>query len=96
MNNADIEMKKYLGIPEDYKASFNTLYQVARRFEEMTGNDQSISAFGMVWWLDVYGDFTTKRDVYSKIVNQIFIGMGKDMPQLFPFIELCQNRYKDD
>ena len=96
MTEAEKQMKIYLGLPEDYNASFNSMLTVANRFEQMTGNDQGISPFGIVWWLDIYGDFTTKKDVYSKIVNQIFMGLGKDMAQLFPFIELCQSGYKDD
>ena len=94
-NQAEVEMKKYLGIPKDYKSSFPTLYKVATMFEEMTGNDQEITPFALVCWLDKYGDFTTKKDVYSKIVNKIFTGMGADMVSLFPFIELCQNDYKE-
>lgn len=95
-NPAEIEMKKYLGIPEDYKASFDTLFKVATRFEQMTGNDQEISPFGIVCWLDTYGNFTEKRDLYSKIVNQIFMGMGKDIVILLPFIELCANNYIEE
>lgn len=93
---AELEMKKYLGIPEDYKASFDTLYKVATRFEQITGNDQEITPFGIVCWLDKFGNFTEKRDLYSKIVNQIFIGMGSNMVQLFPFIELCANNYIEE
>ena len=96
MTEAEKQMKIYLGLPEDYNASFNSMFIVASRFEQMTGNDQNVSVFGLVWWLDLYGDFTSKKDVYSKIVNQIFIRMGKDMVQIFPFIELCQSGYKDD
>lgn len=93
---AEVEMKKYLGLPSDYKATFNTMYVVATRLEEMTGNDEGPSAFGLVWWLDKYGNFTEKKDVYSKIVYQIFIGMGEDMSQLFGFIELCSNNYIEE
>lgn len=95
-NQAEIKMKEYLGLPEDFKATFQDMYTVATRFEEMTGNDQEVSPFGIVWWLDIYGNFTEKKDKYSKIVNQIFIGMGKDIAQLLPFIELCANKYKED
>lgn len=96
MDQAEVEMKKYLGLPSDYKATFNTMYTVATRFEEMTGSDKGITIFGMVWWLDKYGNFTEKKDVYSKVVNQIFMGMGKDMSKLFDFIELCSNNYIEE
>lgn len=96
MNKAELEMKKYLGLPIKYNATFNAMYIVATRFEEMTGNDQEITTFGMIWWLDKYGDFTSKKDIYSKIVNQIFIGMGSKMVQLFSFIELCENNYIEE
>ena len=91
MSDPNLQMKQYLGLPEDYNASFDTLYKVAVRFEEMTGNDQGITPYGIVCWLDRYGNFTEKKDMYSKIVNQIFIGMGADIAQLLPFIELCAN-----
>lgn len=93
---AVIEMKKYLGVPEDYFASFKSLYTVATRFEELTGNDQGVTPFGIVCWLDRYGNFTEKKDTYSKIVNQIFMGMGADIAQLLPFIELCANNYIEE
>lgn len=96
MSNPDKQMKDYLGLPEDYKASFDTMYKVALRFEEMTGNDQEVTPFGIVCWLDKYGNFTEKKDIYSKIVNQIFIGMGADIAQLLPFIELCANNYIEE
>jgi len=95
MTEPEKQMKIYLGLPETYNATFKTMFTVANRFEQMTGNDQEVSAFGLVWWLDIYGNFTEKKDVYSKIVNQIFMGMGKDMPQLFDFIELCESGYKE-
>lgn len=93
---AVIEMKKYLCIPQDFVSSFNTLYEVASRFEKMTGNDQEITPFGIVCWLDQYGDFTSKKDVYSRVVNKIFTGMGKDIVTLIPFIELCENNYIEE
>lgn len=97
MNNpAEEEMKKYLGLPPDFKATFNSMYTVATRFEDMTGSDQGITPFGLIWWLDKYGDFTDKKDVHSKIVNKIFMGMGSEMVQLFPFIELCANNYIEE
>ena len=89
-------MKKYLNLPLGFNASFSDMFEVANRFEEMTKNDQEISPFGIVCWLDIYGDFTTKKDKYSKIVNKIFTRMGKDMVQLFGFIELCQNNYEEE
>jgi len=95
-NPALIEMKKYLGLPEDYTTSFATLYKVATRFEEMTSNDQGITPFGIVCWLDKFGNFTEKKDLCSRVVNKIFMGMGKDMVQLFPFIELCANNYIEE
>lgn len=95
MTEAEKQMKLYLNLPENYNATFKSMFTVANRFKQMTGNDQGITPFGMVWWLDIYGNFTEKKDIYSKIVNQIFMGMGKDMSQLFPFIELCENKYKE-
>ncbi len=96
MSESEKQMKLYLGLPEDFSASFDDLYKVALRFEEMTGNDQGVTVFGLIWWLDIYGDFTEKTDPYSKIVNKIFSGMGDNMVQLFPFIELCQNKYVEE
>lgn len=96
MNEAEKQMKIYLGLPEDFKTSFNDLYTVASRFEQMTGNDQGITPFGLIFWLDIYGNFTEKTDKYSKIVNQIFMGMGADIAQLLPFIELCANNYVEE
>lgn len=94
-NKAIVEMKKYLGLPEKFNATFNNMFEVANRFEQMTGNDQEITAFQIVWWLDLYGNFTELKDPYSRIVNQIFMGMGKEMVQIFPFIELCGKKYKE-
>jgi len=96
MNEGEKQLKIYLGLPESYRASFASLFKVASRFEKLTGNDQGITTFSLVCWLDEFGDFTSKTDVYSKMVNQIFMGMGKDIPSMFPFIELCQNGYKED
>lgn len=96
MNPAELEMKKYLGLPHEYKATFNSMYTVATRLEEMTGTDQGPTIFGLIWWLDKYGNFTEKKDIYSKMVNQIFMGMGSEMTKLFPFIELCANNYIEE
>jgi len=93
---ATIEMKKYLGVPEDFKTSFATLYKVATRFEEMTSNDQGVTPFGIICWLDNYGNFTEKKDLCSRVVNQIFMGMGNDIVNLLPFIELCENNYVEE
>ncbi len=89
-------MKEYLGLNKDYKATFNSMYTVASRLEKMTLNDQKPTLLGLIYWLDIYGDFTEGKDVYSKIVNEIFINMGDDMTILFPFIELCKNNYVEE
>jgi len=93
---AETQMKKYLNLPLGYKASFEDMYVVATRFEEMTKNDQSVTALGMIYWLDIYGNFTEKKDKYSVIVNKMFTRMGKDMVQIFDFIELCANNYEEE
>lgn len=93
---AENQMKKYLNLPLGFDASFENMYEVAKRFETMTNNDQEVTSFGLVCWLDQYGDFTSKKDKYSIIVNKIFTRMGADMIQLFGFIELCQNKYIEE
>lgn len=96
MTKAEEQMKKYLNLPLGFKASFAEMFEIANRFERFSGNNQDITPFGMVCWLDQYGDFTSKKDRYSIIVNKMFTRMGEDMVQLFDFIELCQNNYKEE
>jgi len=95
MSEAEDIMKAHLGVPKEYKASINSLYKVATRFSEMTSSDEKPTPFGMVCWLDIYGDFTSKKDIYSKIVNEMFTNMGSGIMEIMPFIEYCQNGYKE-
>jgi len=96
MSEAEDIMKEHLGVPLDYKASLSSLYKVATRFSEMTGSDEKPSSLGIVFWLDIYGDFTSKKDLYSKIVNEMFTNMGSSIMDIIPFIEYCQNGYKEE
>ena len=96
-NQAIINMEEHLGLPVNSGYSFNVLFQLARRFETITGSDRKITPLSLLYYLDIYGDFTNKKDRYSIIVNKIFQAMNpNDIMQIVPFIELCQNKYQED
>lgn len=96
-NQAIINMENHLRLPQKSGYSFNILFQLAKRFETVTGSDRKITPLSLLYYLDSYGDFTTKKDKYSIIVNKIFQHLNpNDIMQVVPFIELCQNNYKEE
>lgn len=90
-------MEDHLGLPQDSGYSFKILFALAKRFQTITGSDRKITPLSIIYYLDIYGDFTTKKDKYSMIVNKIFQNLNpKDIMQLIPFIQLCQNNYIEE
>ena len=91
MNDAVRNMEEHLGLPINSNYPFGVLLTIAERFEKITESDKPISKISLLYWLDLYGDFTEEKTVYQKIVNKIFTNLKPDdIMEVVPFIELRQ------
>ena len=96
-NEAENQLKIHLGVKQDYSVSFATLFKVANSLAEISGNREKPTAYSLVRWLDSFGDFTSKKDPSSKLVNMIFAGLKpKEVMEVSNFIEYAQNGYKEN
>ncbi|MBT6049363.1 MAG: hypothetical protein HOG49_21415 [Candidatus Scalindua sp.] len=69
-------MKSHLGLHQDFIITNPECYKLSQIFESITGSDKPVSKISLFYWVDRYGDFTSKTDRQSRIIKAIFKNMS--------------------
>ena len=71
-------INEFLGLPEDYKISFNDAMEVTNRFKEATfGSTKKISNISFIYYRDKFGDFLKPKKHFEVIIKDMFNNLPK-------------------